>query len=351
MKKLLAKCCAVSLAVVAACGCLAFTACGSEEEASIGKWVDGTYTTSDKAKTLNYTVFVPSSSGSDKDALPMVHWIGDATTSNIPVHEQIESAVHNGMAAEMITSEAVQSKHPSFVLVVQYEATGMENDPEGYGDNGYAFNDAQYTAEIVEYICSQYNIDTNKLYLTGQSAGCMAEFEINYRNPNLFAATYYVAGHWQLERVIGTLKQQTWTFTACENALTEYYLQGTLRDMLDDLNETYEVARVSAKAADAETSDAAIKTMLDKGNNHNFILFEAGTLKGTTNKTEPGQEVIAAHNNTWRSEPGAYTFLSVYDWLFAQTKSGNITTTYGTADELITHPDPSAVQSGGPGGR
>lgn len=339
MKKLLAKFLAIPLAVVAAVGCLAFAACDGEE--SIGEWVDGTFTTSDNT-TFNYTVFVPSSA-SDDTALPLLHWIGDATASDRPVHEQIESTVHTGMAVETATSEAVQKNHPSFVLVVQYRETGMENDPEGYGENGYAFNDAVYTPEIINHICSQYNVDQNKMYLTGQSAGGMAAFEINYRNPNLFAATYYVACHWQLARVIGTLEQQTWTFTASENAITEYNLQNSLRELLDSRSQTYEVVRVSAKAADAETSEASIKATLDKGNNHNFILFEAGTLNGTTGKNEPGQTVIAAHNNTWRSTPGAYTFISVFDWLYSQTKPGNITTTYGTDDELIEHPTTSAA--------
>lgn len=338
------------VAICAISGCVALSACsdengdgGTTNTDSVGEWKNGTYTTQDGEKTFNFTVFVPSSA-SDDNALPLLHWIGDATTANVPVVQQRKSANHNGMAVEIASSESVQKDHPSFILIVQYTQTGNQSDPNGYGEKGYVFNDAVYTAEIVEHICTLYNIDEDRMYLTGQSAGCMASFEINYRHPNLFAATYYVAGHWELERVIGTLSQQTWTFTACENAITEYNLQNTLKGMLDDLNDSYETVTVSAKSADAEQSDASIKEMLDNGNNHNFILLQAGTLSGTTGHDEPGDAVESAHTNTWRSKPGAYTYLSVYDWLFAQTKSGNIETTFGTDAEIITHPAPGTFQ-------
>lgn len=352
MKRIIAKALAAAISFGVISGCFALVACGDDESETpktdaIGEWVNGTYETSDNAKTLNYSVFVPSAA-SDENALPLLHWIGDATTANVPVVQQRKSPDHNGMAVETATSEAVQKEHPSFVLVVQYTETGNQSSYDGYGEKGYVLNDAQYTAEIVEYICSQYNIDEDRMYLTGQSAGCMASFEINYRNPNLFAATYYVAGHWDLARVIGTLQQQTWAFTASENGKTEYELQNTLKGMLDDIDgQTYETVTVSAKTADAEQSDAAIKAMLDKGDNHNFILLQAGTLSGTEGNDVPGTAVNSAHTNTWRSKPGAYTFLSVYDWLFAQTKKGNITTTYGTDEELIVHPAPGTFSQGG----
>lgn len=353
MKRILAKGLAAVLLIGSSTGCFALASCGSDQGEppktnSVGEWVNGIYETDDKEKTLNYSVFVPSSA-SDDNALPLLHWIGDATTANVPVVQQRKSPDHNGMAVEMASSEAVQKEHPSFVLVVQYTETGNQGSDDGYGEKGYVLNDAQYTAEIVEYICSQYNIDEDRMYLTGQSAGCMASFEINYRNPNLFAATYYVAGHWELERVIGTLQQQTWAFTASENGKTEYELQNTLKAMLYDQDgQTYETVTVSAKSADAAQSDAAIREMLDKGDQHNFILLQAGTLSGTAGNDVPGTAVAAAHTNTWRSKPGAYTFLSVYDWLFAQTRSGGITTTYGTDDELIVHPAPGTFdQSGG----
>lgn len=359
MKKLLAKLIALPLSLVAAFGCFALTACSDdsgtkepeesnnttppeeqtpeeqppvvttpsdeddedeeEEEAwplAAGRWVEKEYVTAAESadgSAHSYAVFVPASYDGNT-ALPLFVFMGDAGATTKPVNE-LYSGSQAEMALKVAASEQVQAIQSCFVLAIDFPAAtgnGGSGKYETYYD--YNWGEAYRTVEIVNDVCEDYNVNTNKMYLTGQSAGGMAEFEINYRYPNMFAATYYVSCHWALERVQSTLFRQTWLFTSSVQGATEDKYQTKVQAALDEENLDYSYVLVSAKSAAYETSNSAIKNMLAEGNSHNFIQFEEGTLS----KVYGTGYQAAAHNQTWDSDPGAYTFLAVYEWLFRQ---------------------------------
>ena len=55
------------------------------------------------------------------------------------------------------------------------------------------------TVSEVNQISGQYTVDKNKIYTTGQSGGCMMSLALNIKYPELFAASFLVAGQWGAE--------------------------------------------------------------------------------------------------------------------------------------------------------
>jgi hypothetical protein len=54
------------------------------------------------------------------------------------------------------------------------------------------------------------SIDQNRLYTTGQSAGCMASIAFNIKYPDLFAASLLVAGQWNFQAMAGMIHNNIW---------------------------------------------------------------------------------------------------------------------------------------------
>jgi predicted peptidase len=92
-----------------------------------------------------------------------------------------------GIGAVIWATPSEQAKHESFVLVPQYPNKIVD-------DHSEATQDLDATAALIKALVSQYNIDKNRLYTTGQSMGCMASIEMLIRYPDMFAAALLVAG-------------------------------------------------------------------------------------------------------------------------------------------------------------
>jgi uncharacterized protein len=54
------------------------------------------------------------------------------------------------------------------------------------------------TLRLLTSVVSEFSIDKNRLYTTGQSMGGMISFYLNANYPNLFAASIFVASQWDI---------------------------------------------------------------------------------------------------------------------------------------------------------
>jgi predicted peptidase len=50
-------------------------------------------------------------------------------------------------------------------------------------------------------VTSRYNIDKSRLFTTGQSMGAIMSIVMDIQHPDLFAASYIVAGQWDSTKV------------------------------------------------------------------------------------------------------------------------------------------------------
>lgn len=250
-------------------------------------------------ETLKYNLFVPKNYDKSK-SYPLVLFMHDlGATSTVTTTTLVQ-----GLGAVVWASPLDQSKHESFVLAPQY-STQVVND------RSEASSSLDTTVNLVNWLTSQYSIDKNRLYMTGQSMGAMMTIAINIKYPDLFAASFVVAGQWDPTKVKPLAKDKLWIVVS-QGDTKAYPGENAITAVLKK-----EGAKVSRAVWDGRSSAAqfaaAVKKLESEGSPINYVALQKGTV------VPPGQTDNGGgdHINTWRI---AYTIAGIRDWIFQQHK-------------------------------
>ena len=93
-----------------------------------------------------------------------------------------------------LTFAALAPQYPSVVV-------GDDHEPTGFFDTA---------AHLVSTLTAKYSIDSDRLYCTGQSTGAMMTPGLNIRYPDLFAASWVVAGQWPAAQAAPRAGKNLW---------------------------------------------------------------------------------------------------------------------------------------------
>ncbi len=137
--------------------------------------------------------------------------------------------------------------------------------------------------------------------------GCMTSLYLNSKYPDLFAASLFVSGQWDIS-VLRPLEEATFFYITAAGDEKASCGQDEVMALLDEDGIPYSYGQWSAQDSE-ETQDAAVAELLSQGQDANFIRFELGTVLKDGNTMEH----MASFNY-------AYRIPAVRDWLFAQTK-------------------------------
>ena len=248
-------------------------------------------------KRLRYSLFVPK--GYDaRRSYPLVLFMHDAGATS----EVTRTTLLQGLGAIAWASPEDQAKRPCFVLAPQYAEIIADDDFR-------TSNALDATINLIKSLAGQYGIDRRRLYTTGQSGGCMMSIAMNIKYPDLFAASFLVAGQWDPTLVRPLAKKKLWILVSQdddkawpgENAITELLEQ--------------EGAKVSRAIWDGTWTADQFRAAFDKidaeGSPINYVAFRQGTV------IPKGQSAAGAsgHRNTWRI---AYTIAPIREWIFRQ---------------------------------
>jgi predicted peptidase len=246
-------------------------------------------------RTLTYNLFVPK----DYDpaqAYPLVLFMHDAgATSKLP-----RTTLFQGLGAVSWASPADQKVRPAFVLAPQYGEIIADDDSQ-------TSTMLDTTVNLVRALGSEYSIDDTRIYATGQSGGCMMAIAMNIKYPELFAASFLVAGQWDPALVKPLASKNLWILVSQdddkawpgENAITDVLFR--------------EGAKISRAVWDGTWSGEQFREAFEKTDAErspiNFVAFRQGTV------IPPGQSSAGAsgHRNTWRL---AYSIPEIREWLF-----------------------------------
>jgi predicted peptidase len=251
-------------------------------------------------KTLKYNLFIPKNYDRSK-SYPMVlfmHDLGETST------EDTTAPLVQGLGAVVWASPSAQAKHESFVLAPKY-STQVVND------NSEATDDLDTTVNLVNSLTNQYSIDRNRLYATGQSMGAMMSIAMNIKYPDLFAASFIVAGQWDPTKVKPLAQDNLWIVVS-QGDPKAYPGENAIVAALEK-----EGAKVSRAVWDGRSTPAefaaAVNKLQAEGNPINYVALQKGTV------VPPGQTDRGGgdHPNTWRI---AYTIEGIRDWIFKQHK-------------------------------
>ena len=264
-------------------------------DGNAGKFEQFTFEDPDTGISLEYSFYIPEGHDGTRE-YPLLMFIPDSTGAGKTAKQIVEQ--YYG-ATVWVTAED-QAKHPSFVLVPAFTETVVD-------DNWNTSEQIEATIRLLSVLQAEYSIDAGRLYATGQSMGCMTSLYLNSRYPDLFAASLYVSGQWDIF-VLEPLKGQTFFYITAGGDAKASGGQDEVMAMLDGAGIAYSYGTWNAQNS-AEEQDAAVRVLLGQGRSANMIRFETGTVLGGV----AGMEHMASFNY-------GYKLSAVRDWLFEQSK-------------------------------
>ncbi len=189
----------------------------------------------------------------------------------------------------------------AFVLVPQYTEWAVQDDWS-------TTDEVEMTIRLLQSVCKEYNVDTNRLYTTGQSMGGMMSFYFNITHPDMFAASLFVSCQWDTSKMKDFGQKRFFYIVAGGDEKASGGMRN-LSMVLKEQNVKVDSATWSAKLPQEEQERLA-EELIAKGNTVNFIKFEKGTVLPESGK---GMEHMASFDY-------AYKIAAVRDWLFEQSK-------------------------------
>ena len=263
---------------------------------TLTKFKQFTFEDAETGKKMEYNLMVPAGYDGTK-SFPLVLFMADAST----VGKDVTAPLTQGYGALEFASDRDQTVHPSFVLVPQYTEWAVQDDWS-------TTDEVEMTIRLLQAVCKEYKVDTNRLYTTGQSMGGMMSFYFNITHPDLFAASLFVSSQWDTSKMKDFGKKHFFYIVAGGDQKAS----GGMRDLAEVLkqqNAKVDSASWSAKLPQSEQERLAEK-LIAKGGNINFIKWEAGSVLPETGRA---MEHMASFDY-------GYKIAAVRDWLFKQTK-------------------------------
>lgn len=252
--------------------------------------------------TLGYNLYIPKNYDKNKK-YPLVLFIHDAGPTDL---KETVVALIQGNGAIIFASPEEQAKHEAFVLAPKYNKKIVNDD-------GNIDPLLDTTLNLLDYLKNEYSIDTDKLYTTGQSMGGMMSIVMNFRQPDLFAASYLVACQWDPTVVAPMAKNKIWITVSTGdekafpgmNAITDTLKKNGAKVAYGSWKGTYS----------SEEFIKAVKEIEKENANVNYSTLEKGTVipKDVVETSKGGEHIY-----TWTI---AYNIEGIRDWLFSQSKS------------------------------
>ena len=263
---------------------------------TLGKFKQFTFSDSQTGKTMEYNLLVPEGAEAG-EKLPLVLFMADAST----VGKEVTTPLTQGYGALEFASDRDQRLHPSFVLVPQYTDWAVQDDWS-------TTDEVEMTIRLLDAVCKEYNVDTSRLYTTGQSMGGMMSFYFNITHPDLFAASLFVSSQWDTSKMQDFGKKHFFYIVAGGDQKAS----GGMKDLAEVLKENdarIESASWSAKLP-AQQQEQLAEQLIARGSNINFIKWETGSVLPESGQ---GMEHMASFDY-------GYKIAAVRDWLFQQSK-------------------------------
>lgn len=261
------------------------------------KFVQLTFDDPESDVNLEYSLYIPE--GYDENAeesYPMIMYIPDSSGAGKSAKEIVEQYY----GADIWVSAEEQAKHKSFVLVPAFSEVVVDDDWNTSGQ-------IETAVRLIHQLTADYRIDTNRLYTTGQSMGCMTSLYLNSKYPDLFAASLFVSGQWDIS-VLKGLENEKFFYITADGDTKASGGQDEVKAMFEADGVGYSYGTWNAQNSVEEQSSAASE-LIAQGHQANMIRFERGSVL----KNGEGMEHAASFNY-------GYKIPAVRDWIFAQSK-------------------------------
>ena len=262
----------------------------------VPKFSQQTYSVPGKEKSIEYNLYTPQNLENGKK-YPLVLFIADASTAG----KDVKVPLTQGYGALVWAADEWQAKTPCYVLVPQL-APGATNDDYQHSD------EVDDLVGLVNKIVADNQVDSSRLYSTGQSMGGMISMYYDVAYPDMFAASIFVDSHWDAATFPELVKHKFVWFIAGDG--------GKAYPKLKPLEEAAEAGGVQYTFSSWPASlpmarqDELAAVMLEKGAPVNIFEFETGSVL---------PEGVNAPDHMY-SFDYAYRNSAVREWMFKQSK-------------------------------
>jgi predicted peptidase len=238
-------------------------------------------------ETLAYNLYVPKNYDNSK-SYPLVLFMHDA---GVVGAIDPRAALTQGNGAVIWATPESQTKNECFVVAPLYPHVIAD-------DSSQTTEYMDITIDLINDLADEYSIDTNKIYNTGQSMGCMTSIAMDIKYPDMFAASLLVAGQWDPALTAPMADDHLW-IVVCEGDSKAYPGMDAITETLKNSGATVSKATWDINSG-AEEFAALVKTMTEAGSSINYTVLTGGS-----------------HRYTWTV---AYGIEGIRDWLFDQAK-------------------------------
>ncbi|MBR7828801.1 hypothetical protein KDK95_21005 [Actinospica sp. MGRD01-02] len=247
-------------------------------------------------QTLNYNLFTPKNYD-PRRRYPLVLFMHDAGVINVATIGPLVQ----GLGAVCWAGAEDQARHECFVLAPEYGAIVIDDNYEPS-----TLFDA--TVNLVRSITERYSVDRDRLYATGQSMGAMMALGMNIEHPDLFAASFIVAGQWPSGQAAPLAGEKLWILVSQDDTKA-YPGENAIVEVIQDAGTPVSTGTWDATSTAAQFA-ADVRSMQARHTPVNYATFAPGTV-GTA--TGGGN----AHTGTWQI---AYEIPGIRDWIMRQSR-------------------------------
>ena len=231
------------------------------------KFEQKTYSDSESGLSITYNLYLPENYDAS-GSYPMVVFIGDSSCAG----SDATVSLTQGRGGLVWATEEWQSVYPTIVAVPTYPETILD-DHGSYTTTEYV----ELTKRYIDYMSSEYAVDTNRIYGTGQSMGCMTTLILASEYPDLYAACMFVDGQWDISTLTG-LENQTFVYFAAEDDTNAWNGAQEVMSMFDTDSVSYKYAQWDGNWSVDELS-AAAQELFSADEDQYFISWATGTIE------------------------------------------------------------------------
>ena len=274
-------------------------------------YVESTY--SSGTGTMVYRVYTPAGYSAEGAKLPVVLYLHSAAERGTAWTNvfMIESGWRNNWINNLITETQV-GEHPAVLVIPQSGAWQVWNSMNSgdkwmignytTAEQGAISPRLQLAREILDHVVASYNVDADRLYLTGASMGGYGAWDMLDRFPNTFAAAMPLSGGGNTDAA------RTRAF-----ASTPVWAYHGAQDSLITPANTTELIQIMRR----EGGKAVFSNPASQGHGGFDTFYQNGYYTENAPSTTGG------------------TGRTVYDWLFAQKRSEHALAPAGTTPIVL----------------
>ncbi|MCR4745098.1 MAG: prolyl oligopeptidase family serine peptidase, partial [Lachnospiraceae bacterium] len=292
------------------------------------KFEQKTYTDSESGLSITYNLYLPEDYDESK-TYPMVVFIGDSSCAG----DDPTYSLTQGRGGLVWATDEWQSVNPTIVAVPTYPETILD-DHGSYTTTEYV----ELTKRYIDYMSEEYAVDTDRIYGTGQSMGCMTTLILASEYPDLYAACMFVDGQWDISTLTG-LEDQKFVYFAAEDDTNAWNGAQEVMSMFDDDSVSYKYAQWDGNWSVDELSSAAAE-LFEDGEDQYFISWKTGTIEAKSSGMG-GTAAPAGNGKGFQGGPQGFGNAG---------PDNESSTAESSTEESVENSEGSAEMAGGMGG-